>query len=89
MNVSRLSNLVIIYVSKNYNNWFLAPCSDDEFQCGDGQCIPRDLVCDRQPHCRDGSDERNCPSELLFYFCCLLSSYSSLTERAGTRSYPG
>lgn len=32
-------------------------CSDTEFQCSNGDCIPYDWTCDLQPQCTDGSDE--------------------------------
>ncbi|KAK4005331.1 hypothetical protein OUZ56_007048 [Daphnia magna] len=32
-------------------------CSEDEFQCANGQCIPTSLVCDRERQCTDGTDE--------------------------------
>ena len=35
-------------------------CKPDEFKCGDGQCISASLRCDREYHCRDGTDEFNC-----------------------------
>ncbi|SKA33322.1 Low-density lipoprotein receptor domain class A [Chitinophaga eiseniae] len=33
-------------------------CPDDEFQCGDGSCIPLSYVNDGVADCRDSSDER-------------------------------
>ncbi|KAL8623243.1 hypothetical protein ACOMHN_062730 [Nucella lapillus] len=35
------------------------PC-DRQFTCTSGQCLSFDKVCDRELHCRDYSDERNC-----------------------------
>lgn len=32
-------------------------CEADEFQCNDGACISRGMLCDKQDDCRDGSDE--------------------------------
>ncbi|KAK9511107.1 hypothetical protein O3M35_005737 [Rhynocoris fuscipes] len=32
-------------------------CSEDDFQCSDGICIPYSLTCDQVPHCPDSSDE--------------------------------
>eukprot|EP00057_Strongylocentrotus_purpuratus_P018004 XP_011672478.1 PREDICTED: MAM and LDL-receptor class A domain-containing protein 1-like [Strongylocentrotus purpuratus] len=39
----------------------LAPCPvASDYQCGDGQCIPQDQVCDFITQCVSGRDERNC-----------------------------
>ena len=39
-------------------------CDDEipsnHWQCGDGLCIERKLVCDQMQHCHDGSDELSC-----------------------------
>lgn len=39
------------------------PCSvgEDKFRCErSGECISRNMTCDRKVHCRDGSDEHGC-----------------------------
>uniref|UniRef100_A0A674DSM3 Low-density lipoprotein receptor-like n=1 Tax=Salmo trutta TaxID=8032 RepID=A0A674DSM3_SALTR len=37
-------------------------CTDDEFQCSNGQCIAVSFVCDKDKDCSDGSDETSCPT---------------------------
>lgn len=34
-------------------------CDEEEFDCGDGQCIPGLGVCDNKFHCMNGQDELN------------------------------
>uniref|UniRef100_A0A0K0FI56 Low-density lipoprotein receptor-related protein (inferred by orthology to a C. elegans protein) n=1 Tax=Strongyloides venezuelensis TaxID=75913 RepID=A0A0K0FI56_STRVS len=36
------------------------PCSESEFRCNDGRCIPESKVCDGTIQCIDGLDEQNC-----------------------------
>ncbi|KAM9297026.1 LOW QUALITY PROTEIN: basement membrane-specific heparan sulfate proteoglycan core protein [Gastrophryne carolinensis] len=36
------------------------PCLREEARCPNGQCIPRDYLCDGERDCKDGSDELNC-----------------------------
>ncbi|KAM5132244.1 basement membrane-specific heparan sulfate proteoglycan core protein [Mantella aurantiaca] len=38
----------------------LRQCRREEARCPNGQCIPRDYLCDGERDCRDGSDELNC-----------------------------
>ncbi|BFZ23346.1 hypothetical protein BsWGS_26385 [Bradybaena similaris] len=40
------------------------PCSREESTCSNGQCIPKDYVCDGEQDCTDGSDERSCTHAL-------------------------
>ncbi|XP_017285989.1 low-density lipoprotein receptor isoform X2 [Kryptolebias marmoratus] len=36
-------------------------CTDDQFQCANGQCVSKTFVCDKENDCSDGSDEKSCP----------------------------
>ncbi|XP_055910873.1 serine protease nudel [Eupeodes corollae] len=40
----------------------LCNCTSDRFPCGSSrsECIPRDFVCDKEPDCPNGEDERYC-----------------------------
>ena len=38
----------------------LSGCGEDEFTCGDGQCVGLEDRCDLVQDCRDGADERDC-----------------------------
>ena len=35
-------------------------CNEDQFQCGDGSCIPTGWVCDGPTDCNDDLDESDC-----------------------------
>lgn len=35
-------------------------CSDDQFECMNGLCIPLEWLCDGDNDCRDNSEELNC-----------------------------
>ncbi|XP_017468639.1 PREDICTED: serine protease nudel [Rhagoletis zephyria] len=40
----------------------LCNCTADHFQCGGSskECVPRDFVCDKEPDCPNGEDEKYC-----------------------------
>ena len=43
-------------------NWYylldeMQSCSEEEFRCGSGQCIPMDWMCDGEVDCPQGLDE--------------------------------
>lgn len=38
----------------------LSKCSEDEFMCSDGECIPAKQRCDSFAHCADQTDEQKC-----------------------------
>ena len=35
----------------------VAVCTYEEFNCGNGQCIPSETLCDNNYNCRNGADE--------------------------------
>ncbi|CAJ0923931.1 unnamed protein product [Ranitomeya imitator] len=47
-------------------------CLSNQFQCANGDCVPRDFICDHDDDCGDGSDEKNCsyPTCKGDYFTC-------------------
>ena len=53
-----------------YDHYFLIPaqrsCSVEEFECEDGTCIAMSWRCDKDPDCKDASDETACRKLKLF-----------------------
>ena len=45
------------------------PCSDDQFDCGNGQCIPADRQCDGIRDCDNMEDEDTCPCHQDQFTC--------------------
>ena len=53
-------DLVIRCITSICCFFFKTDCADDEFQCGNGRCIPDSYECDNSDTCGDLSDELNC-----------------------------
>ncbi|KAH3888381.1 hypothetical protein DPMN_012414 [Dreissena polymorpha] len=48
----------------------------DKFSCGDCVCIPRNLVCDGQPDCDNGQDEKGCVAQSVTHSHCPIDHYT-------------
>ncbi|XP_077986738.1 uncharacterized protein LOC144441082 [Glandiceps talaboti] len=53
----------IVVASVNLFKGASADCTDDQFQCNSGLCIPLSYKCDQFPDCPDQEDEDNCPDK--------------------------
>lgn len=47
-------------------------CPDNQLQCGNGECINKDLFCNDKPDCTDESDENAC-SKYIFIILYLIN----------------
>lgn len=66
----------LIYISVSIPSFTVHPvCSDNEFRCSNGFCIPTSKLCDLKNDCADRLDEVGCGK------CCLLLliKYSSVS----------
>ncbi|XP_030745032.1 basement membrane-specific heparan sulfate proteoglycan core protein isoform X3 [Sitophilus oryzae] len=54
--------LVLMLVALQLPRHVSAACQYNEFDCGNGQCIPDVYRCSGAPECSNGRDETNCPS---------------------------
>lgn len=61
LNYMHLQHLLSWYVSLRLGqNPTHGPCTDDEYKCSNGQCIPLQYACDDYDDCGDQSDELGC-----------------------------
>ncbi|KAL4234973.1 hypothetical protein ACF0H5_006614 [Mactra antiquata] len=49
-----------IVISAVKNDAYNLPDCKGRFECDNGQCIDKNLVCNGKPDCKDSSDEKNC-----------------------------
>ena len=43
-----------------YNKIFSGGCQPGQYQCGDGNCVNKNQICDGKYDCVDWADERDC-----------------------------
>lgn len=46
-------------------------CATDRYTCSNGQCIPKNWLCDGSDDCSDGGDERECKDQVIVCFLIL------------------
>lgn len=51
---------IVVEAQPNFDS---SNCFEGQYQCGSGQCMDKDLFCDNNDDCDDGSDERKCSLE--------------------------
>lgn len=64
-------NAILLFVAVLFTNISLTQtveqkCTEKDFKCANGDCIPMKWKCDDYNDCRDKSDELNCPKEKSF-----------------------
>ncbi len=53
----------VIDFEGNFFDFSDQTCTPDEFTCGNGRCVQKRWLCDREDDCGDASDERDCPGK--------------------------
>lgn len=60
------------YISKylvfSYLLYSASACDADRFDCGNGECIDKEFVCDGVEDCGNNKDEEGCKGKYLFLF---------------------
>ena len=51
-------------------------CTEDEFECGQGQCVPKSKRCDLKRDCANGQDEIDCGK--TFHYLPTITTFSVL-----------
>ncbi len=54
------TELFPVFMSLVHTVCLFTVCIEGQFDCGDGQCIYDDFVCDGEPNCINGADETVC-----------------------------
>ena len=69
-------------------------CSESEFKCKNGKCIPQHYRCDHDDDCSDGSDEMNCNDyqckvSTMNFFYCKINKKQLRKEFCNLRQFEG
>lgn len=64
--VSTISSTADLELTNTTTKSLPQVCSENNFQCFSGECIPYHEVCDEKADCADQSDEQHCPPIKVF-----------------------